>query len=664
MRLRLGLVIAAILATLLSPISPQAHAFGGFASAPNSVTQTAVAGGIRVTWSAPTDVDSGITGYRVEYSTTGTNGTWTLSTTTSSATYTYDILGLSQVATYVRVAALTNANANIGMYGYPWAKLYSTSALRRNSSGNVTYDTGFGLSGLGGQASNTYASANYTRVKYRIDTTISSVAKFAEADFYTWPSGGATGSTTATTSPTIAGLAVPSVNSGQQWVVQANVADLNVYSDNTAVTKTIRTDGRLEIWPWDYGWGPSGQSSLSPSGSSSSYDYDDLPSTGGSFGSFQLHDLTNSKPVFVWNNTGYSNSYSAEVGYGLNSGSNPDWTFCSQGGGWGSCPTPTSFKLQIYINPSITPLADATPPTVTRIDSRFLVKNADTITVQSNEIGTVYLVNQVITVTNLASITAAATANKNSVSISAANTNTTMTIGWQSDGLYNLYAADSAGNISTAVLATIKVDNTAPTASSIAVNSAGTAILLTASETITNSAQILNYYTVSDSGSAISITATSFSGSVATLTLSRAIPAGATVYFTYNMGAGAAGGRWIDQAGNEMSSIALRTITNNSTSPISVVLTVPNPLSKGISITMSAAVSVAGKVTFTIAGKRIVGCLNKVASGTTPITVTCTFKPALTANQTIKATLVPTLGAYPTTVAAVDRFILKRTTTR
>ena len=661
MRLRLGLIFAAVFATLLSPITPEAHAFGGFASAPNSVTQTAIAGGIRVTWSAPTDVDTGITGYRVEYSTTGTNGTWTLSTTTSSATYTYDILGLSQVATYVRVAALTNSNVNIGMYGYPWAKLYSTSALRRDSSGNVTYDTGFGLSGLGGQASNTYASANFTRVKYRLDTTISSVAKFAEADFYTWPSGGATGSTAATTAPTIAGLAIPSVNSGQQWIVQANVADLNVYSDNTAVTKTIRTDGRLEIWPWDYNYGPSG---LSPAGTSTNYDFDDLNNGSGSFGSFQVHDLTNSKPVFVWNNTGYSNTYSAEVGYGLNSGTNPDWTFCSQGSTWGSCPTPTSFKLQIYINPSITPLADATPPTVTRIDSRFYSMNADTITVQSNELGTVYLVSQAVTVTNLASITAAATNNKISATISAVNTNTTMTIGYQSNGLYNLYAVDLAGNLSSAIIATIRIDNTAPTATSIAVNSAGTAIILTASETITNSAQIYTYYTVSDSGSAISVTSTTFSGAVATLTLSRAIPAGATVYFAYNMGAGSVSGRWLDLAGNSMSSIALNTITNNSTSPISVVLTVPNPLSKGISITMSAAVSVAGKVTFTIAGKRIVGCLNKVASGTTPITVTCTFKPALTANQTIKATLVPTLGAYPTTVAAVDRFILKRTTTR
>ena len=99
MRLRLGLLIAAVFATLLSPISPQALAAGGYASAPLSVGSTAIAGGLRVIWSQPMDVDTGITGYKVEYSTSGTSGTWTLATTTSSATYTYDILGLIQTAT-------------------------------------------------------------------------------------------------------------------------------------------------------------------------------------------------------------------------------------------------------------------------------------------------------------------------------------------------------------------------------------------------------------------------------------------------------------------------------------------------------------------------------------------------------------------------------------
>ena len=659
MRVRLGLTLAAVLATLLSPITPDAKAFGGYASAPRSVLQSAIAGGVRVSWSVPADVDSGITGYRVEYSTSGISGTWNFWKTVSSSTFSSDILGLSQVATYVRVAG--NTAAGTGAYGYPWEIIYSTSALRRDSNSNVSYDAGYGLSSVGGQASNTYASANFTRIKYRLETTISSVSKFAEADFYTWPSGGATGSTNGTTAPSISGIAIPSINSGQRWIVQANISDLNVFSDNDSVSKTFGGSGRLEIWPWNYGWGPSG---LSPAGSSNNYDFDDLHNGDGTYGSFQVHDFSNAKPVFVWNNSGYGNNLHAEVAYGANPVGNPDWTFCSQGGGSGSCPEPSSFKLRIYINPSITPLADTTPPTVSRIDTRLIGKNGDTITVRSTEVGTVYLVNQSVTVSNLASISGAAATNKNSVSISTANSNTTLTLSSLNDGLYNLFAVDPLNNLSTAVVGTIKVDNTAPTVSSIAVNAAGTAILLTASETITNSAQAVGMYSLSDSGSALSISSTSFAGSVATLTLSRAIPAGAYVTFSYAPSSGIAAGRWVDQAGNEMAAITLRSIANNSSSPITVSLTVPDPISKGTAITMSASVSVAGKVTFTIAGKRISGCLNKAATGSTPITVTCTFKPALTARQKIGATLVPALGAYPTTTSTVERFILKRTTRR
>lgn len=651
MRVRLGLLLAAVLAALISPVVPQAQAFGGFASAPNSVTQTAIAGGIRVTWSVPTDVDTGITGYRVEYSTSGTSGTWNTATTTSASTYSYDILGLSQVATYVRVAGTTSAG--IGSYGYPWREVYRTLTPKRASNNEtIIYDTGFGLGGSDAAAllNNT---TSFTRVKYHLEATVNSTSSYADTDFYKW------------TGASIATLQVPTVGtSSSAFVVQTNVTDLNVYSNNTNVTKASGISGRLELWGWNYDVPKASDYS---NGDALKYDYNDTNNGSGTFGSFQVHDITNFKTVFAWNYHHYTGSDNPNIGFGNNSSSSghPDWTFCVDTLAQGPCVyTSNTFKLQIFINLAVTPLADATPPTVSRIDSRFYVKNADTITVRSSEVGTVYLVSQAVSVTNLASITAASTNNKNSATVSSANTDTTMTIGYQSDGLYNLYAADSSGNLSTAVLATIRIDNTAPTASSIVVNSSGTAIVLTANETITNSTQIFTYYTISDSGSALSVTSTSFAGSVATLTLSRAIPAGATVYFQYNMGAGLPAGKWIDQAGNEMASIWNRTITNNSAVPISVSLSLPDPIAKGISITATAVVNVAGKVTFTLAGKRVPGCINKVASGTTPISVTCSFKPALSAQQTIAATLVPTLSAYPNTTARVDRFILKRSTTR
>jgi hypothetical protein len=486
-----------------------------------------------------------------------------------------------------------------------------------------------------------------------MEATVNSTSSYADTDFYKW------------STATLATLQVPTVGStSSNFVVQTNVTDLNVYSNNSNVTKASGISGRLEHWGWNY---DIPRASDYGQGDSSKYDYNDTNNGNGTFGSFQVHDISNFKTVFAWNYHHYTGSDNPNLGFGNNSAAagQPDWTFCIDSTAQGPCVyTSNTFLLQIYINLAVTPLADATPPTVSRIDARTLGKNGDTITVRSNELGTVHLVNQSVTVSNLASITAAAAANKNSVSISAINTNTTLTLSALNDGLYNLYAADPAGNLSTAVLSTIRVDNTAPTATSIAINAAGTAIQLTANETITNTSQVLNLYSVSDSGSAISVTATSFSGSVATLNLSRAIPAGASVIFAYTPSLGAATGRWVDLAGNEMAAITTRSITNNSTSPITVTLTVADPLTKGASTTMTASVSVAGRVTFTIAGKRIPGCLNKVASGTTPITVTCTFKPALTALQTIRATLVPSLGAYPTTTDSVNRFILKRTTTR
>ena len=425
--------------------------------------------------------------------------------------------------------------------------------------------------------------------------------------------------------------------------------------------RQIGASGRLEIWPWDYGVGTSG---LATPGSASTYDSDDTPSGASSYASFQVHDLTNTKTVFAWNNTGYTNSYNAEVGYGNNSGANPDWTFCSKGSTFGTCPLPSSFKLLIYINPAVTPLLDAAPPTAIRVDSRSIGKNGDTITVRSNEIGTVYLVNQSVSVSTVDSITAAASNLKNSISISTANSNTTLTISNLTDGIYNLYAADSFNNLSSAVLGTIRVDNTAPTATSITVNSAGTAIIISASETITNSMQVYGWYAINDGTSSIAVTATTFSGTTATLTLARAIISGATVTFAYSPLSGSASGRWIDAAGNEMAAITSRTITNSSGVVIEVNLSAPTTVSKGSSLTLTAVVPVAGKVTFLIAGKRIPGCLNKAATGTPPISVTCTFKGALSGRQLLTSTLVPTLNVYPTTSTTVERFFLKRSTLR
>lgn len=652
MRLRLGLILVLLLASLPSQLSSTAHAAGEFASAPQNVTATALELGIRVQWSAPESYNSAISGYRVEYSTSGTSGSWTTSTTTGASTYLYDISGLTRVNTYVRVAALMVGNTVVGTYGYPWTKMYGTTNPSRDANGNIIYESGYGVAT--GDPYNTLNGASFSRVKYRMDATLSGVSYFAETDFYNWPNvGDATQVTSRSYNASSRSVMIPGTASPYAYMVQANVSDLNIYSNNSNVNNKSGASGRIEIWPWDYTMATSG---LSGVGSGGSYDWDDLPSASGTtYGSFQVHDLSASRTVFAWND--HINGGVPDIGFGPQSSGNPDWTFCT------GCGT-TPFRLQVWINIPTTPLLDSTAPTVSRIDAKTIIKNGDTITVRSTELGTVYLVRNSVTVSNLASITGAAANLKSSVSITTSNLSTTLTTSGLLDGIYSLYASDSSGNLSSAITNTIQLDSTAPVATNFSVSPSGNEIWVIVGETSTLATFSALAYSVSDSGSAISVTSAIASGLTITLALSRSIPAGATVAFAYDPSLVSVGSRWVDAAGNQLGAVTSRTITNNSSAPITVSLTVPEPISKGMSVTISASVSVAGKITFTIAGKRIPGCLNKSASGTTPITVSCLFKPSLTARQSIKAILTPTLAAYPITTATVERFILKRTTSR
>ena len=153
----------------------------GASSAPQNITQSASASGVALSWSAP--ASGSPTNYVIERSTNGT--TWTSVTTVSSATTSYTISsGLSpSTSYYFRIAAL--AGATQGAYGYPWTKIYGTITPTR-SSGSIVYESGFGIAGAGNAFST--ANANFSRVRYRLGTTISSVAKYADVDFYKWSS--------------------------------------------------------------------------------------------------------------------------------------------------------------------------------------------------------------------------------------------------------------------------------------------------------------------------------------------------------------------------------------------------------------------------------------------------------------------------------------------
>jgi hypothetical protein len=69
---------------------------------------------------------------------------------------------------------------------------------------------------------------------------------------------------------------------------------------------------------------------------------------------------------------------------------------------------------------------------------------------------------------------------------------------------------------------------------------------------------------------------------------------------------------------------------------------------KGTSESITVIVNIPGKVRFYFDGKRIPGCLAVSSTGTTPnITATCIWKPAVTGNRYVYATLTPFDGSTP-----------------
>jgi hypothetical protein len=92
------------------------------------------------------------------------------------------------------------------------------------------------------------------------------------------------------------------------------------------------------------------------------------------------------------------------------------------------------------------------------------ITSSDTATVTSSEVGTIYLVNNQITVNNLASITGAADSSWNSASITSAASSTNLDATGLVPGTYVLYAVDGAGNLSAISDQNVIVTLTAPAA--------------------------------------------------------------------------------------------------------------------------------------------------------------------------------------------------------
>ena len=117
-------------------------------------------------------------------------------------------------------------------------------------------------------------------------------------------------------------------------------------------------------------------------------------------------------------------------------------------GTWSISVTDTDAAGNATTSTALSITIDSAAPTPTVATSS--VTTASGVTVKSSEVGTAYLVKSTVTVTNLASITAAATDSKSQVTITATNTDTSMPTTGLIAGEYKLYVIDAAGNLSAA----------------------------------------------------------------------------------------------------------------------------------------------------------------------------------------------------------------------
>ena len=77
---------------------------------------------------------------------------------------------------------------------------------------------------------------------------------------------------------------------------------------------------------------------------------------------------------------------------------------------------------------------------------------------------------------------------------------------------------------------------------------------------------------------------------------------------------------------------------------------------------ITAVSTVAGKITFRVAGKILPGCKNKTVSAGNSFTAICSYRPANHSYVTISATLVPTDVSYLGTVTNSAQYLVTRRT--
>ena len=215
-----------------------------------------------------------------------------------------------------------------------WTKIYETiTPNTSNASGTatMTYVSGFGKTG-GAASAFIAAGTSWDLIKIRMEMTLgsNSTKYYAEAYFDKWAGA------------TIADLQFP--DSVNNLLLKQNLTNLVVTSDYSGVRTGSYGQGRIEFWSNCYG---TESTAYAPFGNGGLYDWDDAPTGGsGCYGSYQVHNLTDTQTIMAWNN--HPQGRTADLGLGSNLSGEHDWTFAGQ-----SVWNQTNFKVQVFVGTAV-----------------------------------------------------------------------------------------------------------------------------------------------------------------------------------------------------------------------------------------------------------------------------------------------------------------------
>jgi hypothetical protein len=187
---------------------------------------------------------------------------------------------------------------------YTWDLLFSTTTPTRDASDLIVYDT-INLTSLIG--------TTFDRVGVFMQNRMNNGTKmywiFVSYDAFTTD---------------VSKLMVP--DAGNAFTLKVDVTNLRVYSNHPQVGTYATANGRLEIWPSNYG-----------NSGSIGYAYNDGGfNTSMGYGSFQIHDMDALKTLLAWNRWNYiyttndigiGNNDVTNIHYVSTNGAHPDWTF-------------------------------------------------------------------------------------------------------------------------------------------------------------------------------------------------------------------------------------------------------------------------------------------------------------------------------------------------